>query len=78
MSNDNEADNDMGNVLELKDYFPNKRFGPGEWIEQEIQDGATFEEILENFDLSPGEVFEFLLNAGKIDEDILITMLTID
>lgn len=41
------------------------------FIDDEIEDGATFDDILEIFDLTPGEVFVFLFENGKIDEDLL-------
>lgn len=62
------------NVIELQNYF-SKRYTPGDWFEDELADGASMEEVLELFQLSPGEVFEFLLNSGMIDEDILIELL---
>lgn len=41
------------------------------FIDTEIDDGITFEEILERFNLTPGEVFHHLFESGLIDEDIL-------
>lgn len=71
-----ETDNDMTNIIDLKEYFT-KRYTPGDWINDEIADGASFEEILSWFDLEPGEVFEFLLNAGFINEDTLVELLEV-
>lgn len=41
------------------------------FIDNEIQDDVSFEEILERFDLTPGEVFVILFDSGHIDEEIL-------
>lgn len=41
------------------------------FIESEIDDGISFEEILERFNLTPGEVFHHLFESGLIDEDEL-------
>jgi hypothetical protein len=45
------------------------------FIDDELEDGRTFEEILELFDLSPGEVFNHLFESGMIDETLLETYL---
>lgn len=42
-----------------------------QFIDDELRDGASFEDILENFNLTPGEVFLFLFDNGMIDEDLL-------
>lgn len=41
------------------------------FIDDELKDGKTFEEILELFDLTPGAVFVHLFDSGLIDEEIL-------
>lgn len=41
------------------------------FIDDELNDGVMFEEILERFNLTPGEVFQFLFENGLIDEDLL-------
>lgn len=41
------------------------------FIDDELNDGVSFEEILEEFDLDPAEVFCFLFDNGMIDEDRL-------
>lgn len=41
------------------------------FIDDELDDGMTFEEILEKFNLTPGEVFVFLFENGMIDESVL-------
>lgn len=43
------------------------------FIDDELKDGKTFEEILELFDLTPGAVFVHLFDSGLIDEEILET-----
>lgn len=41
------------------------------FIDDELDDGVSFEEILEEFNLSPSDVFLFLFENGMIDEDLL-------
>lgn len=41
-----------------------------DFISIQLED-RTFEEILEDYDLSPAEVFWLLFQNGQIDEDIL-------
>lgn len=41
------------------------------FIDDELEDGATFEDILEQFNLSPSDVFVILFENGHIDEDLL-------
>lgn len=41
------------------------------FIDDEIADGATMEDVLELFNLTPGDVFVHLFNHGMIDEDLL-------
>lgn len=42
-----------------------------DWVEDRLED-ADFEDILEDFDMTPQEVFYFLYTSGKIDEDLII------
>jgi hypothetical protein len=42
-----------------------------DYIRAELDDDIPFEEILEDFDLTPEEVFVFLFNSGKIDPETL-------
>jgi len=42
-----------------------------DFIRTEIDDGISFEEILERFDLTPEEVFIHLFLSGMIDEEVL-------
>lgn len=46
-----------------------------DYIRSELDDGVSFEEILEEFDLTPEEVFVSLYMAGMIDDDVLKTKL---
>lgn len=42
-----------------------------ELVLQEQLEDRTFEDFLEDFDLTPLEVFECLFNNGLIDEELL-------
>lgn len=42
-----------------------------DFVRSEIEDGTSFEEILERFDLTPEAVFVHLFLSGLIDEDVL-------
>jgi hypothetical protein len=42
-----------------------------DFIRTEIEDGVSFEEILERFDLTPEAVFVHLFLSGLVDEDVL-------
>lgn len=42
-----------------------------DFVRTEMEDGVTFEEILEIFDLTPEEVFIKLFKDGLIDEEVL-------
>lgn len=46
-------------------------FNVAKFIDSEVEDGTPFEEILERFDLTPGEVFQMLYDTGQIDPDVL-------
>lgn len=41
-----------------------------DYVSNELED-KTFDELLEEYDLSPGEVFWLLFTQGQIDEVIL-------
>lgn len=45
------------------------------FIDDEIEDGSSLEEILERFNLTAGDVFVHLFDNGMIDEEILRTYL---
>lgn len=44
-----------------------------QFIDNELDDGNTLEQILEEFNLDPADVFVFLFNSGLIDPDLLNT-----
>lgn len=52
-------------------------YTPGDWVEDEINDGVMFEDILEDFDLTPREVFNILYDEGFIDPELLQSYLTV-
>lgn len=41
------------------------------WTEDQLE-GMTFEELLEEFELTPGEVIYHLFRCGLIDEELII------
>lgn len=42
-----------------------------QFIDDELESGVDFVEILEYFNLSAGDVFQLLFESGLIDEDLL-------
>jgi hypothetical protein len=42
-----------------------------DFVRSELNDGITFEELLEAYDLTPENVFVHLFNTGMIDEEVL-------
>jgi len=42
-----------------------------DFVRSELNDGITFEEFLEAYDLTPENVFVHLFNTGMIDEEVL-------
>lgn len=41
------------------------------FINAELDDGAEFADILEQFDIDPAEAFVYLFEAGWVDEEAL-------
>lgn len=51
--------------------------GIRQFVRDELSDGVSFEELLEDFDILPEDAFLLLFLSGQIDEDILDKMLTL-
>ncbi len=46
------------------------------FVTDEMDDGASFEDILEMFDITPGQAFVNLFMSGLVDEETLDSYLT--
>lgn len=42
-----------------------------DFVDNELGDGVSFEDLLDEFDVTPGQAFVTLFKAGLIDEDVL-------
>lgn len=47
--------------------FDETEQGLADFVRAELEDGVSFEDFLEDFDLTPEETFVALWQAGKID-----------
>jgi hypothetical protein len=59
----------MNNVITMKNKSLEDELS--DYVRDEMDDGATFEDILEDFDITPAQAFVVLFNAGLVDEEVL-------